>query len=149
MLKAMRSLEEGLLEDDEALLTEEEWVEEEELEESDEEEELAEGEITSTLWPTAGVRSRWLDVLRRSKTVSEVAVALSAFLQHAKTFGIWEEDLPESSVLGKRKAGKGTISTSVPGASPYRRKGKGKGSASVADGARSHRATRRVVSYAE
>ena len=108
-----------------------------------EEEERAEGEISSTLWPTAGVRARWLDALQRSKTISEIAMALGALLEYSRVFGMMLEE--EVTVLGKRK--QVPKISFVPGASPYKRKGKGH---VEQEGGRTQRAAaRRVVSYAE
>jgi hypothetical protein len=53
----------------------------EELEKPEEieEEEVERGE--STLWPTAGVRERWQDAVRKSMTIAELALALIAFTE--------------------------------------------------------------------
>lgn len=156
VLKSIRWFEENLFEDDEAEASESDEEEEDPIQEDIEEVERAEGDSAPTLWPTAGVRARWLDTLQRSRTVSEVAMALSTFIGHSRSFGIMDEfDQLEGSPT---KGGKVTLwvkskakaATPVPGASPYRRKGKSSVSESFIDGGRATRAaSRRILSYAE
>lgn len=45
-----------------------------------------------TLWPTRGVRSRWIQAVQNSQTISELALALSAFVEHARNFGVLSEE---------------------------------------------------------
>ena len=71
---------------------------EEEFEEEDEEEDRA-----SRLWPSQDVRLRWLNCLQASKTVAEVALALSAFKDHAQAFDSLGPDPLDS--LGENSAG--------------------------------------------
>ena len=155
VLKSIRWFDENLFEDDEAPASDDDEEEEEFIQEDVEEIERAEGDSAATLWPTAGVRARWLETLQRSRTVSEVAMALSTFIEHSRSFGIMDEyDALDSSPT---KGGKVTLwvkskakAAPVPGASPYRRKGKSSVSESFIDGGRATRAaSRRVLSYAE
>ena len=44
-------------------------------------------EFEKTLWPSKNVRDRWLQCLHDSQTVSEVALALTSFIEHCKGFG--------------------------------------------------------------
>ena len=54
----------------------------------------AESEIpfNSTLWPSAEARSRWMTAVQASKTVAELAFALTAFTTHAQSFGVMTMD---------------------------------------------------------
>lgn len=49
-------------------------------------------ERTITLWPTNGVRMRWIESLTKSSTVSEVSLALSSLLEYSKAFGACKDD---------------------------------------------------------
>jgi len=72
--------------------------EEEEEEESsdedddeDDEDDEEEDESKRTLWATLGVRERWRSVVRKSKTISQLALALLILQEAATKFGIWNE----------------------------------------------------------
>ena len=54
----------------------------------------AEFEVTynSTLWPSAEARSRWMAAVQASKTIAELSFALTAFITHAKSFGVMAMD---------------------------------------------------------
>lgn len=159
VVKSTRWFDENLFEDDEAAPAEddeEEDDEEEVVEEIEEDDDRVDGQVTSTLWPTAGVRARWLEALQRSRTVSEVAMALSSFIDNARSFGMMDEHdiidsaprVPTSTVWVKSERGRNAAP--VPGASPYKRKGKSSVSDTLAEGGRAQRAAaKRVMSYAE
>jgi hypothetical protein len=51
------------------------------------------GDAEERLWPTAGVRERWQDAVRRSRTVAEVALALASLAEQSKKFGVVDETL--------------------------------------------------------
>lgn len=61
-----------------------------------------EGETENTLWPSAGVRERWQEAVRNSRTHGEVSLALCALLEQAKNFGVVEEGLDGGSGYGPR-----------------------------------------------
>jgi hypothetical protein len=158
IVKSIRWFEENLFEDDEvpAAEDEEEEDDDEVLVEDVEEDDRTDGQVTSTLWPTAGVRARWLEALQRSRTVSEVAMALSTFIDNARAFGMMDEHdligntprVHTSTVWVKSERGRNAVP--VPGASPYKRKGKSSFSDTLAEGGRAQRAAaKRVMSYAE
>jgi hypothetical protein len=44
---------------------------------------------TSTLWPSAEARARWIAALQASQTVAEVSFAVSAFAAQAASFGLF------------------------------------------------------------
>lgn len=102
------------------------------------------------MWPTSGVRSRWLDALLQAKTIAEVALAISAFSEYATIFGVVAEDPSDSLVIGSsskkmlycsslhaRKAG-----------GPAKQKG-GRKTRDEADDDRPRRATAVKVNYRE
>lgn len=158
IVKSIRWFEENLFEDDEAAPAEdeEEGDDDEVLVEEVDEDDRIDGQVTSTLWPTAGVRARWLEALQRSRTVSEVAMALSSFIDNARSFGMMDErDLIDNTPRVHTstvwvKSERGRSSAPVPGASPYKRKGKSSVSDTLAEGGRAQRAAaKRVMSYAE
>ena len=138
VLKGAESYEEDRQDDDDASGDEveegdeeEEDEEEEDDEEEDDEEEIGEGE-SAKLWPTGGVRARWIDALQKSRTISEVALALSTFLEHARNFGVVdtaaEEALGQFSALDSRRRqsalwGRSSQKGSNQGHTPYKRKG--------------------------
>jgi hypothetical protein len=158
IVKSIRWFEENLFEDDEAAPAEDEEEEDDDevLVEEVDEDDRTDGQVTSTLWPTAGVRARWLEALQRSRTVSEVAMALSSFIDNARAFGMMDEhDLIDNTPRVHTstvwvKSDRGRNAAPVPGASPYKRKGKSSFSDTLAEGGRAQRAAaKRVMSYAE
>jgi hypothetical protein len=49
-------------------------------------------ERTRTLWPTKGIRMRWIESLAKSNTIGEVSLALTSLLEYSKAFGACKED---------------------------------------------------------
>ena len=171
VIKSLRWYDLNLFEDDEIVIDGEE--EEDDDNESDDviidnmnddtnELERTNGESTRTLWPTGGVRSRWLDALQQSKTISEVVLALTSFLEHSRLFGMMDDDEPDlySSNQSRSKSSNNTLynkknndnkSKSMQiqtiSSSPYKRKGKGHVEPEMGRAQRA--AARRIVSYAE
>jgi hypothetical protein len=91
------------------------------------------------------VRSRWLEALQRSKTLSEVALALSSFVEYSKNFGLlYEEEVEETTDRRRIKVG---LRIGAP-QSPHRKK-KGKSCGTSIVQGRSQRSTRAVVVYGE
>jgi hypothetical protein len=78
----------------------------------------------ATLWATAGVRARWLQALQQSRTVAEVALALAAFTDFARGFGVVDEAKDEAyaqvhhTCLDFMEASSGDHSTRVPSLPP-------------------------------
>ena len=171
VIKSLRWYDLNLFEDDEIVIDGEE--EEDDDNDSDDviidnmnddtnELERTNGESTRTLWPTGGVRSRWLDALQQSKTISEVVLALTSFLEHSRLFGMMDDDEPDlySSNQSRSKSSNNTLynkknndnkSKSMQiqtiSSSPYKRKGKGHVEPEMGRAQRA--AARRIVSYAE
>ena len=171
VIKSLRWYDLNLFEDDEIVIDGEE--EEDDDNESDDviidnmnddtnELERTNGESTRTLWPTGGVRSRWLDALQQSKTISEVVLALTSFLEHSRLFGMMDDDEPDlySSNQSRSKSSNNALynkknndnkSKSMQiqtiSSSPYKRKGKGHVEPEMGRAQRA--AARRIVSYAE
>ena len=171
VIKSLRWYDLNLFEDDEIVIDGEE--EEDDDNDSDDviidnmnddtnELERTNGESTRTLWPTGGVRSRWLDALQQSKTISEVVLALTSFLDHSRLFGMMDDDEPDlySSNQSRSKSSNNTLynkknndnkSKSLQiqtiSSSPYKRKGKGHVEPEMGRAQRA--AARRIVSYAE
>lgn len=148
--KSIRWYEENLLEDDEATTADDENDDDDDLTGESEGSERVEGEASATLWPTAGVRMRWLEALQRSKTVSEVAMALSTFMDHSRAFGIMDDSDSAEGRSSKSESKGGRRAAPAPGPSPYKRKGKSSVSDTHNEGGRARRAAARtVLSYAE
>jgi hypothetical protein len=148
--KSIRWYEENLLEDDEATAADDENDDDDDLTGESEGSERVDGEASATLWPTAGVRMRWLEALQRSKTVSEVAMALSTFMDHSRAFGIMDDSDSAEGRSSKSESKGGRRAAPAPGPSPYKRKGKSSVSDTHNEGGRARRAAARtVLSYAE
>lgn len=47
---------------------------------------------SSTLWPTGGVRSRWIAAIQQAQTIGELAMGLSSLMEYGKSFGAVGED---------------------------------------------------------
>jgi hypothetical protein len=59
---------------------------------------------SSTLWPTGGVRTRWIASIQRAQTIGELAMGLSSLLEYGKSFGAVGEDpmeLAKGSASGR------------------------------------------------
>lgn len=101
------------------------------------------------------MRSRWLEALQRSKTLSEVALALSSLVEYSKSFGLMnEEEIEEmTSKQGRRNVGSnhrnGKGSGQISAAPHRKKKGKNSNTSVVAGRGRSQRSTRAVVVYGE
>ena len=128
------------------------------MEDNNNENEHIDGVSTATLWPSGGVRARWLDALQQSKTISEVVLALSSFLEHSRLFGMMDEEEPEqhtsnnskrksSNIITKNNDIKSKSINNVVLSSPYRRRGKRHVEPEM--GRTQRAAARRIVSYAE
>jgi len=59
-------------------------------------EEDASVDCIERLWPTIGVRNKWLQALRDASCVADVAMAMSAFHAQAVSFGVTGEDIFET-----------------------------------------------------
>ena len=57
------------------------------------------------LWPCKEVRQRWIKCLNASKTVSEVALALSGFIDHCKAFNALGPDPLDLYGMNKSTSG--------------------------------------------
>lgn len=156
IVKSIRWFEDNLLEDDETTAADDENDDDDDITEESDESVRVDGEVSATLWPTAGVRMRWLEALQRSRTVSEVAMALSTFMEHSRSFGMMDDSdssdvhnsKSDQSLWGKSKGSK--KAAPAPGPSPYKRKGKSSVSDAHNEGGRARRAAARsVLSYAE
>lgn len=55
--------------------------------------EMASVEGGERLWTTAGVREKWQDAVRRSRTVGELSLALLSFYERCLGFGVVEESI--------------------------------------------------------
>ena len=71
-----------------------------------------EGVGTERLWPCKEVRQKWIKFLIASKTVSEVALALSAFVDHCKAFNALGPDPLDLYGMNKSKGGMYTTNRS-------------------------------------
>ena len=120
-------------------------------------EEDASVECIPRLWPTKGVRSKWLEALRGATCVADVAMAMSALHAQAVSFGVTGEDIfenmkekaphvifrkPKVKVNEKRDRQRGKSGTSK--SSDNRSRGK-----DVEEGRSSRRAASRGINYAE
>ena len=47
---------------------------------------------TSTLWPTSGVRNRWIHAVKEAKTLGEIALGLSSLVEYGRNFGAFGDD---------------------------------------------------------
>lgn len=79
-------------------------MEESDNAEDDEVEEMHLDGVAATLWPTLGVRQRWMDAVCNSLTISEVALALSSLLEHAKAFGVAGPDSQDTDLSSYRNS---------------------------------------------
>ena len=50
------------------------------------------GTYLTTLWPTTGVRQRWLECVTKSNTVGELSFALAALYEFSRCFGVASAD---------------------------------------------------------
>ena len=89
-------MDEGEGDDDKGFDDEEETLEDEDGEEEG-------GESTDRLWPSREVRARWLTHLQASQTVSEVALALTVFIDHVRSFDALGPD--PLDLIGTAKGG--------------------------------------------
>jgi hypothetical protein len=46
----------------------------------------------STLWPTSGVRNRWIHAIKESKTLGEIALGLTSFIEYGRNYGVFGDD---------------------------------------------------------
>jgi len=151
--------EEGIDDEDE---DEDEASDSEEEESEEEEEDDEDREESKVLWPSLNVRTRWLQALHASQTISEVALALSSFMEHAKAYGVVGPDplgslgprarsMWNSSRDNGKSPGRSTMHGH--GSSRKRRSSVGRrSSAKASEGSRRmqrDRAARKRLSYAE
>ena len=84
------------------------------------------GDDHKTLWPTVGVRSRWIEAVRGANTTGEIAFALQAFSEHCRGFGLLAEDLIDNG--SSQRVRMFVTSSSSSSASPHGSKRRHSGS---------------------
>lgn len=102
------------------------------------------------LWPTIGVRKRWRESVDKSKTISEVALALTSLIEFSKAFGVCKADPSDSQTSSIYGANRSSANKSYSKSASKKRKANDDNDDIYADTGRVQRSVaRKVISYAE
>eukprot|EP01034_Spumella_vulgaris_P023030 gene23030-29219_t len=73
---------------------------------------VSNGIYSVTLWPTYEIRTRWRDCVNNIRTVGELALALTAFIEQARLFGVIVPDEEEVRAATARSSKLRAVSSS-------------------------------------
>lgn len=106
LTQALRHYDQNLKEDDnlmnEDTLSDENDDDEDDFNDTDDEvssrgNNINEITTNTTLWPTSGVRNRWMKAITDSQTIGEISLGLSALIEYGRNFGVISDDVFDTS----------------------------------------------------